>query len=161
MLKKNPRRSKFVRAGLLVLIAIYITVCADSYFRQEWYVLELNAVQLGYRASNLQEEPFKLPVQPQDGGPATIHYRKYVTPIARRTEVVFYLHGSKGNMDLCEFQIEFLLDLGYDVWTMDYCGYGDSMGKLGEVALKSDALAVYDLINKELREEPLLYGGDP
>jgi len=157
-LKKNPRRRKFL-TGLSVLIAIYIAVCTYFFFCQEWHILEPNIVPPGWIHSELVEEPFELSVQPQDGGPATIHYRKYVTTATPRNEVVFYLHGNKGNMDLCEFQIEFLTELGYDVWTMDYRRYGDSTGELSEAAFKKDALAVYDVITKELPEVPIVIWG--
>lgn len=157
--KKNPRRRKHFRAGLSVLLAIYIAVCVYFYVCQEWHFFEPNVDPTSYRESTLQEVPFELMVEGQNGGPATIHYRKYVTTTTPRNEVVFYLHGNKGNMDLCESQIEFLLELGYDVWTMDYRGYGDSTGKLSEVALKNDVLAVYDVITKALPEERIVIWG--
>ena len=157
-LKRNPRRRKFLLAGLSLLIAIYIAVCADFYFRQEWYILEPNVVPPG-KQLNLKEVRFEPIVKGQNGGRAEIYYRKYVTTATPRNEIVFYLHGNKGNMDLCEFQIVFLLELGYDVWTMDYRRYGDSTGEPSEAAFKDDALDVYELITKELPEVPIIIWG--
>lgn len=62
-------------------------------------------------------------------------------------------------MDLCEFQIEFMLGLGYDVWTLDYRGFGDSTGKASEAALKEDAMAVYHKIAAEINTESVVIWG--
>lgn len=78
--------------------------------------------------------------------PHVIHYRKYGALEAPKNRTIFYLHGNKGNMDLCEWEIEPFLLSGYDVWTMDYRGFGDSTGTLSEHALKVDARKVYDKI---------------
>jgi len=159
LLKSKLGRRRVLRAGLSVLIASYLAFCTYFYFFQEWHLLEPNTVPTGGRPSELKEEPFELAVQPQDGGPATIHYRKYVTSAEQKKGVVFYLHGNKGNMDLCEYQIEFLITLGYDVWTMDYRGYGDSTGTVSEKALKDDALAIYEIIDKQRPQEPIVIWG--
>ena len=159
LLKSKLGRRRVLRAGLSVLIASYLAFCTYFYFFQEWHLLEPNTVPTGGRPSELKEEPFELAVQPQDGRPATIHYRKYVTSAEQKKGVVFYLHGNKGNMDLCEYQIEFLITLGYDVWTMDYRGYGDSKGKISEAALKKDAMAVYEKIAAEIDAESIVIWG--
>ncbi|MEO8269669.1 MAG: alpha/beta fold hydrolase, partial [Aureliella sp.] len=62
-------------------------------------------------------------------------------------------------MDRCECEIDFLLDRGYDVWTMDYRGFGDSIGTMSEKALKEDASRVYaNIIPRDL-EKPLIVWG--
>ena len=159
LLENKPSKRKVLLAGLALLVAIYLAFCADFYFRQEWYILEPNVVPPGYRDSELKYKPYQLSVRPEDGGKATIHFRKYKTTATPRNEVVFYLHGNKGNMDLCAFQIEFLLGLGYDVWTMDYRGYGDSTGIISESALKEDANKVFDKIVNEDSAEPIVIWG--
>ena len=76
---------------------------------------------------------FTLPkIQGDDG---EIHYRKYIRTSLPSKGTVFYLHGNRGDMDRCEWEIDFLIDCGYDVWTMDYRGYGDSQGTMSESAL--------------------------
>jgi uncharacterized protein len=72
---------------------------------------------------------------------------------------VSYLHGNKGDMDSCEFQIDFLLDRGYDVWTMDHQGFGDSIGTISETALKDDASRVLAQIIPRDPEKPLIIWG--
>jgi pimeloyl-ACP methyl ester carboxylesterase len=64
-------------------------------------------------------------------------------------------------MDKCEWEIEFFLELGYDVWTMDYRGFGNSSGTSSESALIEDAAAVYWQITKQFKvqEESLVVWG--
>ncbi len=158
---KTPRtRRKIFRVSLYGVVATYLIFCADFYIRQEWYLLEPNTDPTGGKPSELIEEEFELPsAQSQDGSATAIHYRKYVTTSMPAKGSIFYLHGNKGNMNKCEWEIEFLLKLGHDVWTMDYRGYGDSVGKISEEALKTDAMAVYDKIAAEVDAKSLVIWG--
>ena len=61
---------------------------------------------------------------------------------------LFYLHGNRGSMESCRFEIEPFLDAGYDVWTMDYRGFGNSKGPISEINLLADAQMVYKEILK-------------
>jgi len=92
-------------------------------------------------------------------GEEEIHYRKCFTTSMPSKGSVFYLHGNKGNMNKCEWEIEFVIELGYDVWTMDYRGYGASVGPICELALKEDAKAVFDRLREEDSSKPVLIWG--
>lgn len=158
-LKTTRTRRKILRLISYSLVASYLAFCAHFYIFQEWYLLEPNVVPPGHKETQLGYKPYRLSVPPEEDGEATVHYRRYAATGAPRNEVVFYLHGNKGNMDLCEFQIEFMLALGYDVWTMDYRTFGDSTGKRSEAALKKDALAVYNKIAAEVNTESVVIWG--
>ena len=100
---------------------------------------------------------FTLPkIQGDDG---EIHYRKYIRTSLPSKGTVFYLHGNRGDMDRCEWEIDFLIDRGYDVWTMDYRGYGDSQGTMSESALKADAKAVFNKMAEEDSTKPIIIWG--
>ncbi|MEZ6134960.1 MAG: alpha/beta fold hydrolase [Pirellulaceae bacterium] len=103
-----------------------------------------------------QGTPFTLPKVAGDDG--VVHYRRYTTAKPLKG-TVFYLHGNRGDMDRCECEIDFLLDRGYDVWTMDYRGFGHSIGTMSENALKEDASRVYGKINPRDPEGPLIIWG--
>jgi len=158
-LSSSQKRRKILRVSLYAIFATYLVFCADVYFRQERYLLEPNVNPPGYRETKFSYVPFTLSGAAINGKAATIHYRKYGTIGTPRNEAVFYLHGNKGNMNKCEFQIEFMLELGYDVWTMDYREYGDSDGKISEEALKKDAAAVYNKILAEVDAESIVIWG--
>lgn len=158
-LKSTQKRRKLFRVSSYAIFATYLIFCADFYFRQEWYLLEPNVDPPGLKTTELSFQPYTLSGESINGLAATIHYRKYKTTGTPRNEVVFYLHGNKGNMYKCEFQIEFMLELGYDIWTMDYREYGDSDGTISEEALKKDALAVYKEILAEVDAESIIIWG--
>ena len=153
--KSTPPGRKIVRAILLALIATYLAPCAHFFVRQEWYLLKPNADPTGGSPSKLQGEEFVLPVRDE----AQIHYRKYITTSVPSKGSVFYLHGNKGNMNKCEWEIEFLIERGYNVWTMDYRGYGDSVGTMSELALKEDAMAVFNKITEMDSAELIIIWG--
>jgi pimeloyl-ACP methyl ester carboxylesterase len=73
-----------------------------------------------------------------------VHYRRYRTLEPTILGTIFYLHGQKGNMDQCEWEIDDFLRWGFDVWTMDYRGFGESTGKISEKSLRDDAGIVYN-----------------
>lgn len=153
--KSTPPRRKIVRVILLALIATYLAFCAHFFVRQEGYLLKPNADPTGGSPSKLQGEEFVLPVRDE----AQIHYRKYITTSVPSKGSVFYLHGNKGNMNKCEWEIEFLIERGYNVWTMDYRGYGDSVGTMSELALKEDAMAVFNKITEMDSAELIIIWG--
>ena len=157
---KNPlTRRRIVRASLLVLAAAYIGFCADFYFRQEWYLLEPHETPTGMKVSNYKGKGENLVLSnlPDDDG--EIHYRKYTAAATPSKGTVFYLHGNRGDMDQCEWEIDFLLDLGYDVWTMDYRGFGRSRGTISESALKGDALMVLgEIIPRDPEDSIIIWG---
>lgn len=153
-------RRKLIRNCLVAILLGYCGFCGYFYFAQERHLLEPNADPTGMRASSLQEENLTLTDSGNESGEAiSIHYRKYVAVSNPTKGSVFYLHGNKGNMDKCEWEIEFLINLGYDVWTMDYRGYGESTGEISEQALRQDALAVYEKMLASAKSKPIIIWG--
>ncbi len=114
-LKTTRTRRKMFRLISYAIVASYLVFCAQFCIFQEWYLFEPDVDPQGYEEKKLVYKPYELSIPPEEGGEATVHYRRYATTAAPRNENIFYLHGNKGNMDLCEFEIEFMLGLGYDV----------------------------------------------
>ena len=61
---------------------------------------------------------------------------------------LFYLHGNRGSMEQCRWEIEPFSNAGYQVWTMDYRGFGESQGAVSENKLLGDATLIYNKILK-------------
>ncbi|MDG1780558.1 MAG: alpha/beta fold hydrolase [Flavobacteriales bacterium] len=57
--------------------------------------------------------------------------------------LIFYLHGNTGSIKRWGVVAQELLDLGFDVFIMDYRGYGKSKGRKSERVMHSDARHVY------------------
>jgi len=132
------------RFGFLLCIA-YLAFGGYFFFcdQGEWFT-KPNAEPSSYRETTYEHVPMKLVASADD--PAEVHFRKYPARQGPVKGTIYYLHGNKGNMEKCESEIEIFLQKGYDVWTMDYRGFGDSTGVLSENALVDDAKRVYDEI---------------
>jgi alpha-beta hydrolase superfamily lysophospholipase len=88
-----------------------------------------------------------------------VHYRMYKPVGVPTIGKLFYLHGNRGNMNQCEWEIESFVDLGYEVWTMDYRGFGDSTGPMSEQALIDDARRVFELFLESSKMERVVVWG--
>jgi alpha-beta hydrolase superfamily lysophospholipase len=158
-LKTHSKKRKTLRVAFYAIFGSYLVFLAHFYIWQEWYLLEPKKDPTDMIASTNkgQRDSFTLPkIQGDD---AEVHYRRYLTSIIPSKGTIFYLHGNKGDMDRCEFQIDLFLDRGYDVWTMDYRGFGKSVGTMSETALKDDAFRVYSQIIPRDPEKPLIIWG--
>ncbi|MFH7041080.1 alpha/beta hydrolase [Paucibacter sp. JuS9] len=61
--------------------------------------------------------------------------------------LVFYLHGNAGNLQSWFVTADFYRRAGYDLFMLDYRGYGKSSGKIdSEAQLRADVRAAWDAI---------------
>jgi len=158
-LKTICKKRKIILVGLLALIASYLVFCADFYIRQESYLFEPKKDPTDMSESTHKGRGKEFTLPKIQGDDREIHYRIYTTATMPSKGTVLYLHGNRGDMDRCEFEIDFLIDRGYDVWTMDYRGYGESLGTVSERALKEDAKAIFDKIADEDSAKPIIIWG--
>ncbi len=120
-IKAKLTRRNAGRAGLLILF-VYLVACVDFYIRQEWYLIEPEKDPTGMQASKYAGSGVELKLPTRQGDDGEVYFRKYYTPNQDLKGTVYFLHGNRGDMDRCECEIDYFLDLGYDVWTMDYRG---------------------------------------
>lgn len=74
--------------------------------------------------------------------------------------LIFYLHGNAGSLSSWGSVAKTYTDLNYDVFILDYRGYGKSEGSIhSEKQLFSDLQAVYDQLKVKYREEEIIVLG--
>ena len=74
--------------------------------------------------------------------------------------LIFYLHGNAGSLRSWGGVAKTYTDLGFDVFMVDYRGYGKSGGKIsGEKQLFSDMQQVYSSLRNTYEEEKLIVLG--
>ena len=74
--------------------------------------------------------------------------------------LVFYLHGNAGSVDTWGWIAPTYTDLGYDIFILDYRGYGKSEGKISsEKQFYDDVQAAYDYMKKEYAEDQMIVAG--
>lgn len=158
-IRAHLQSRKSLRKIVYAVAAAYVVLCAYFYIWQESHLVEPDVDPTGMTASDYEGNVERFTLPKVNGDDGEIHYRKYSTPIMPKKGTVFYLHGNRGDMDRCEWEIDLLLDRGYDVWTMDYRGFGDSIGTLSEAALKEDARKVFAQIVPDDPDKPIIVWG--
>jgi len=74
--------------------------------------------------------------------------------------LIFYLHGSNGALDTWGKIANIYTDNGYDLFMLDYRGYGKSEGKVtSEETLYSDLQTVYDQLTQHYPEDHMILIG--
>jgi len=152
--KRGSLLKRILRWVALALIGVYVLFCICFYLFQETVLLRPKAEPTGYVSKPSLEPSMDMFLYPPE---AKINVQKFGARADSPKGVVFYLHGNRGNIRLCRWEIEPFLNAGYDVWTTDYRGFGESTGRLSEAALLADAQMVYKRIPKE-DEEIIVWG---
>lgn len=78
-----------------------------------------------------------------------------------RPEVILYFHGNAGDLNGWKFATEDLTALGYNVFIIDYRGYGKSSGEISEQGFYNDAEAAYRYLLETRDYKPadiIIYG---
>jgi alpha-beta hydrolase superfamily lysophospholipase len=155
MLTWLPRWAR-VAAGILaaLLVVGYGGALTALYLMQEKIIFPAVALPADYRFKF--DQPFaevRIPVQG-----ATLHALHFRQPNARG--VVFFLHGNAGNLDTWTTGIDFYRRVNYDLFIVDYRGYGKSTGRVeSEAQLHADARAAYDAMAALYRDTPVVIYG--
>ncbi|KAA9324994.1 alpha/beta hydrolase [Adhaeribacter soli] len=81
-------------------------------------------------------------------------------PVEASKGLIFYLHGNAGSVEEWGSVASIYTNLGYDVFMLDYRGYGKSGGKISsEQQFYDDVQAAYDLMKQEYPEEKIIVLG--
>lgn len=73
--------------------------------------------------------------------------------------VILYFHGNSGSLSNWGHVVDYFAQYNYDVFVMDFRGYGKSTGSFNETWMYKDAQRCYDYLKKDYREnEIVLYG---
>ena len=73
---------------------------------------------------------------------------------------MFYLHGNAGALDTWGDIAKVYTSLGYDIFILDYRGFGKSEGSIySEEQFYKDVQAAYDVMRKEYPENKIVVEG--
>ncbi len=122
-----------------ILAGLYVLLCGVLYSKQERLLFFPTRLPATYRFH------FPIPFREHwttaaDG--TRLHGLLFHAPHAKG--LVFYLHGNGGALDSWGEAAETYVQLGYDVFMLDYRGYGKSGGRISSQAqLLADVQAAY------------------
>ena len=140
---------------LAALVALgYAGAVGLLYLTQERIILPGSTLAADYRFQF--DQPFEEVWIPVQG--ASLHALHFKQPNPRG--VVFFLHGNVGNLVSWTTGVDFYRRVNYDLFIVDYRGYGKSTGHIeNEAQLHADARAAYDAMAPLYRDKPIVIYG--
>ncbi|MBK9609020.1 MAG: alpha/beta fold hydrolase [Betaproteobacteria bacterium] len=141
-------------AGLALLG--YAGIVGGLYALQEKLIFPASTLPADYKfAFDLPFEELRIPVPGAEL--STLHFRQ---PEPRG--LVFFLHGNGGDLSSWTTNVDFYRRVNYDLFIIDYRGYGKSTGRIeSEAQLHADVRAAWDAVAPAYRARKLpivIYG---
>jgi uncharacterized protein len=151
-MRKQPLN--WLLSSLALAAVLYALVLALLYFKQEMLLFAPTKLEANKTFS------YVLPHEENwvDVPGAKLHAILLKNPNPRG--LVFYLHGNGGNVEGWTTGADFYKALNYDLFMLDYRGYGKSSGQIeSEAQLHADARAAYDFITSKYAGKPIAIFG--
>ena len=138
---------------LLIPIVAYALAVGAVYIRQESLLFFPEPLAADHACPHAGVEERFIPV---DG--AVLHALHFRQPNARG--LVFFLHGNSGNNAEWLPDTEFYERTGYDVFMLDYRGFGKSTGRItSEAQLHEDVEAAWNAVAPEYKGRRIVITG--
>jgi len=146
---------KILLRTLKLLLAFYILICITLYFFQEKLVFFPDKLDKDYKFSFAQTfEEINIKV----------HDDNFLNGILFKSDsakgLIFYLHGNAGSVDTWGEVAKRYTDLRYDVFILDYPGYGKSTGAIkSKEQLFGDIQSAYNEMKERYPEKKIVVLG--
>lgn len=137
-----------------VLVLVYLGVCVLYFLFQERFIFVPFFEVKGYKNKiGRDSETFLIPT-PHNGN---IH--ALLVKAENPKGLIFYLHGNTGGLNRWQVMADELASYGFDVFTMDYRGYGKSTGRRTEAIMHRDAEYCFDWACDRFNHESIIIYG--
>ena len=152
----SKARLKKIWKRIKIIALVYILIGILLYFLQEKFIFHPTKLPADYKYQ------FDIPFRQIDlavTAEKNLSIVQFTVPDSIRKGIVLYFHGNRQNINrYAKYAVNFTRNR-YEVWMMDYPGYGKSTGKRSEQILYDDALLLYKMaISKVSLEHIILYG---
>jgi len=149
------RPAALVLATVAAIAAVgYAALLAVLYFAQERLIFPATPLPAEYRFA--YDQRFTEVQVPVAG--ATLSALHFTQDHPRG--LVFFLHGNGGNLVDWTTGVDFYRRVNYDLFILDYRGYGKSTGRIeSEAQLNADVRAAWDAIAPRYRGKPIVIYG--
>ncbi|MEO6219375.1 MAG: alpha/beta hydrolase [Ginsengibacter sp.] len=158
--KKDIRGRKNINKKIIswgkVIIIIYCSAGIALYYLQERLMFHPVPLPHDYRFKfNVPFREVNIPMNKRD----TLNIVQFSPEGAIIKGVVLYFHGNRGNINRYgKYAVNFTKN-DYEVWMVDYPGYGKTTGKLSEENLYKQAMEVYKLANSKFSNDSIIIYG--
>ncbi len=146
---------KLLFNSIKIIAAIYILICLLLYFFQERLIFFPYKLNKSYRFQ-FDQKFEERNVKTKD----RIVLHGLIFKADSSKGVIFYLHGNAGSLSSWGDVARTYTDLKYDLFMLDYRGYGKSEGAISsQTQLFDDVQAAYDQLKNEYAENKIIVLG--
>lgn len=151
----SSKTKKLILRTLIIVFGVYILICITLFFLQEKLIFLPEKLDKDYNFY-FQQKFKEINIQAKDN--------KILNSILFTTDtskgLIFYLHGNAGSLESWGPAAKRYTDLNYDVFMIDYRGYGKSEGSINsQKQLFEDVQAFYNEVKKEYNEDNIIVLG--
>ena len=151
------RRRSALRTGIMLAVlagVLYIGLLVFLYVGQERLLFPATPLPAAHRFSF--DVPFReVEIAVRGATLNALHFTQ-----ANPRGLVFFLHGNAGNLETWTTGVDFYRRVNYDLFILDYRGYGKSTGHIeSEAQLHADVRAGWDAIAPRYRDKPIVIYG--
>ena len=140
---------------VLIGLGIYLAALTLIYFNQEKFIFLPTKLEKNY--TFLFENEFE-EVYLETADKINLHSLYFKTQNPKG--VIYYLHGNSGDLSGWGDVTGVYLDLGYDVFILDYRGFGKSEGKINsEKQFYDDVQLGYNYLKNKFKEDQIIVIG--
>ncbi len=147
---------KKLKRWFKIILLVYIVAGLALYFLQDKILFHPQKLPADHSFSF--PTPFKeinLPVNEEKN----LNIIQFTVPDSLCKGVVLYFHGNRNNIERYAAYAEHFNRNQYEVWMMDYPGFGKSTGTLTEEIIYKDAARVYQMARSRFAKDSIiLYG---
>ncbi len=143
-------------SGLKIAVIVYIVCGVLLYFFQEKFLFHPQKLAADYTFNFTQ--PFKeinLPVNAEKN----LSIIQFTVPDSVCKGVVLYFHGNRKNIERYARYAGNFTKNNYEVWMMDYPGFGKSTGDRGEQIFYADAAILYKMARARFSKDSIIIYG--
>ena len=138
-----------------ILGSFYLIIIGLLYFNQESLFFHANKLDKNHQFTFLEKHE-EVTIKTSDD----IKLHGLLFKVLNSKGLVFYLHGNAGTVDSWGNIASNFTHLGYDIFILDYRGFGKSEGEISsEEQLFSDISSAYNQLKKQYKEENIIITG--
>jgi alpha-beta hydrolase superfamily lysophospholipase len=139
-----------------IAVLIYVLVGVALYFLQDKLLFHPEKLPSGYKYQfDIPFREINYPITKEKN----LNVVEFTVPDSSCKGIVLYFHGNRKNITrYAPFATNFTRN-GYQVWMMDYPGFGKSTGKRSEQAIYDDALWLYRMANRKYPADSIIIYG--
>ncbi len=137
-------------------LTVYSMIGVILYFIQELLLFHPKPLPQQYRFSF--QQPFtelNIPVEKD----RNLNFIQFTVADSVQKGVVLYFHGNRRNIERYAHYAPYFTSKGYEIWMVDYPGFGKSTGKRTEQVMYEDASLLYKMAAKQVPgHDIIIYG---